>query len=68
MELGDMMLTFYLKPKKVCTQLLEYLQGLVTVSGGKGAAQFLEAWRMIHAPDKQETLIALELDNEFPIH
>jgi hypothetical protein len=23
---------------------------------------------MVHAPDKQETLIALELDNEFPVY
>lgn len=68
MELGDLMITIHLKPFKVCNQLVESLNGLISVPGGKGASQFLEAWRMVHAPDKQETLIALELDNEFPVH
>jgi len=68
MEIGDLIVTFYLKPQKVCLQLVEYLNGLTSVPGGKGAALFLEAWRAVHAPDRQETLIGLELDNEFPVH
>jgi hypothetical protein len=52
MEIGDLMVTFYLKPQKVCHALVEHLNGLISVTGGKGASQFLEVWRTIHAPDK----------------
>jgi hypothetical protein len=38
MAIGDIMITMYLKPFKVCSQLVEYLNGLLNVSGGKGAS------------------------------
>jgi hypothetical protein len=68
MEHGELMLTFTLKPKKPCTALFEYLNGILSVPGAKGITQFFDAWRFVHAPDREEILIALELDNDFPIY